>query len=127
MKIQVSWDNKDQDVLRFAFPKSWNAHDLAHSIKRAIKMMYAVPHRVDVIFETPGRAIASDALEILRAAILRYPDKNLTVVVDTDPTVKAAVRWFRRVNEPLRDQICVASTLKDARAAIHYARQVAQT
>lgn len=127
MTIQVLWDGKDQDVVRFVFPEHWNAHDLAHAVKRAIKMMYAVPHRVDVIFERPGKAIASDALETLRAAILRYPDKNLTVVVDSDATVKAAVRWFRRVNDPLRDQICVVSSMKDAYAAIRYARSVAQT
>jgi hypothetical protein len=65
MKITVTWDGLDQNLLRFCFSADWTWDDYYNSLMQGMAMMASVVHTVDLLFcMGPGTDMPESAFQV---------------------------------------------------------------
>ena len=117
MPIEVGWDNDEKTTLRYDYEGNWSWEELYEISNKALEMFNSVPHRVDTIHNhTNSTYIPRGALSHAQRLLAQYPENwGISVVVGTNPLLKALMLVFRKVYRQMGERHFMAATLEQAR------------
>lgn len=117
MAISVNWDNEQDTLLRYDFVGSWNWNDLSQANLKAFRMMTAVDHEVNVIFNMAESAgLPVGALNNMRQMFDLAPINMGTIVLTHSDTVAAyTFEMLSAFEDAIGTRLAIADTLETAR------------
>lgn len=122
MSIHVEWDNNHKTIIRWDFDGYWDWEMVIKATKESIDLRQNRGHDelVSVILNIPsGAAIKNGVFNMTRRAFLFDPsERDVVVVVGTNPYIQAIVELFQQRYPDIADNFLLERSLHDARRLI---------
>ena len=101
--IIVEWDNVEETIIRWTFPKKWAWTEFYKAINQNTTLVTSVTHKVDMIIDMRDtNTLPSNVLTQTGISMQTSPfNIGLIVVVGVHPLIRATFNNFRRINQAL--------------------------
>ncbi len=125
MNIEVSWDNDEKTIIRFAYGNNWTWEDYRAASETSRQMMRSVDQTVDLIADySNGSPPPLDALMKYRRAMATLPENSgLVVIVGGSYFINTLVSIFSGVYRSLGEALVIANSVEEARSIIAERRE----
>ncbi|MBE0688550.1 MAG: hypothetical protein IH587_00330, partial [Anaerolineae bacterium] len=127
MAISVRWDQVIKDALIISFDGNWTWQDFYDASDHAHRLMGEARAPVHIIYELAhSTTMFKNPMLHLRHFAVNAPGNTggLHVYIGASAYWQACVTTFNRVYPQLAQEVVVASSLEEARTALHGRREV---
>jgi hypothetical protein len=132
MSITVSWDDKENNIIRYDLSGWWNWDDYRMAVDQCAAMLEGIKHPVGIIAHVHAdtmapRSIVKPATQELLIRRSNLPD-NVRVIVVTGGTafIEMIMAGFCRAFKRVEKKFLVAGSLEEARQIVRDRLSTAQ-